>query len=287
MYGIDGHFDDDLSELEGVVDFKKIDAATLDLVSLSNRIHNKVVNAAMAANAHGFVSNFPQGYDTFIGEGGRALSGGQKQRLAIARAIVKDPALLLLDEATSALDNRNEKIIRDSLERLRTSNQKLTTICVAHRLSTIRHANRIIMIQGGQVVEMGTHNELMARQTAYYQLVREQVDCTDFLSEGIAENSTIKQDILVSDAVEHRVERVLSFTTLDEDFSGGSLREESTISRLETFCSYVSEGDDESLVDKQVAIYERMKPMICERSMQLIAACIGSAVYGSIFPCMS
>ncbi|WP_127529417.1 ABC transporter ATP-binding protein [Paenibacillus kobensis] len=123
--------------------------------------------AAMAANAHDFIEQLPQGYDTQIGERGVKLSGGQKQRIAIARVFLKDPRLIILDEATSALDLESEHLVQDSLERLA---RDRTTIIIAHRLSTITHADQIVLIEHGEIKEMGTHQQLMAREGAYARL---------------------------------------------------------------------------------------------------------------------
>ena len=114
----------------------------------------EIVAAAKAAGAHEFITRLPNGYDTEIGERGVKLSGGQKQRLAIARVFLKDPAILILDEATSALDLKSEQLVRDSLKRLA---KNRTTFIVAHRLSTITDADRIYYIDGGRVLEAGTH----------------------------------------------------------------------------------------------------------------------------------
>ena len=127
----------------------------------------EIIAAAKAANAHDFILNLPQGYDTKVGERGVKLSGGQKQRVAIARVFLKDPAILVLDEATSALDLESEALIQESLDRL--ANER-TTIVIAHRLSTITHADKIIVIEHGEVSEAGTHDELMKKQGAYYNL---------------------------------------------------------------------------------------------------------------------
>ena len=124
--------------------------------------------AARAANAHGFIDALPRGYQTMVGERGAKLSGGERQRIAIARALLKDAPILILDEATSSLDGVNESAIRDALERLARGR---TTITIAHRFSSVVHADRIVVLDGGRVVEAGRHQELMARRGAYAGLV--------------------------------------------------------------------------------------------------------------------
>lgn len=128
---------------------------------------DEVIAAAKAANAHDFIMTLPEGYDTKVGERGVKLSGGQKQRVAIARVFLKNPPILVLDEATSALDLESEALIQDSLERL-ASNR--TTIIIAHRLSTITHADKIFVIDHGELVEEGNHETLMEKQGVYYDL---------------------------------------------------------------------------------------------------------------------
>ncbi|MGI8314997.1 ABC transporter ATP-binding protein [Halobacillus mangrovi] len=131
----------------------------------------EMIEAAKAANAHDFIMNLPNGYNTLVGERGVKLSGGQKQRVAIARVFLKNPPLLVLDEATSALDLESESLIQGALERL-ASNR--TTFIVAHRLSTITHADRIVLIENGEIVEVGPHDELMERRGNYYDLYQVQ-----------------------------------------------------------------------------------------------------------------
>lgn len=131
----------------------------------------EIIAAAKAANAHDFIMGLPSGYDTTVGERGVKLSGGQKQRIAIARVFLKDPRILVLDEATSALDLESEALIQDSLERLA---KDRTTLIVAHRLSTITHADQILVVEHGQITESGTHAELMIAQGAYYNLFQVQ-----------------------------------------------------------------------------------------------------------------
>jgi ATP-binding cassette, subfamily B, putative efflux pump len=131
----------------------------------------EVFLAAKAANAHDFIINLSNGYDTKVGERGVKLSGGQKQRIAIARVFLRNPPILILDEATSALDLESEHLIQEELEELA---KDRTTFIVAHRLSTITHANRIILIEHGSIVEQGTHDELMSKQGNYYKLFQVQ-----------------------------------------------------------------------------------------------------------------
>ncbi|OAL30045.1 hypothetical protein AYO20_08949 [Fonsecaea nubica] len=131
----------------------------------------RIIDAAKQANAHDFISSLPDGYETHVGERGFLLSGGQKQRVAIARAIVSDPKILLLDEATSALDTRSEKVVQQALD---TAAKGRTTIVIAHRLSTIKTADNIVVMQQGRIVEQGTHDELVERKQAYFNLVSAQ-----------------------------------------------------------------------------------------------------------------
>ena len=132
---------------------------------------DELVQAAQASNAHAFIVDLPDGYDTIIGERGVLLSGGQKQRISIARALLKDAPVLILDEATSSVDTETEWLIQQALNRL-TRNR--TTLVIAHRLSTIRHADKIVVLDKGRIVETGTHAELMARSGRYTQMVERQ-----------------------------------------------------------------------------------------------------------------
>ena len=130
----------------------------------------EIESAAQQANAHDFITSFPDGYATIVGERGTALSGGQRQRVAIARAILRDPAILILDEATSSLDPESEQLVQQALERLMVGR---TSVIIAHRLSTIRQADQIYVLGEGRVVEAGTHAELAARPGGLYQIMTE------------------------------------------------------------------------------------------------------------------
>ena len=133
----------------------------------------EVVEAAKQANAHEFIENLSEGYDTEIGERGVKLSGGQKQRIAIARAILENPQILILDEATSALDNESEKLVQDALEKLMKGK---TTFVIAHRLTTIENSNKIVVIQKGEIKEIGNHNELLSKNGIYKALYNKNFD---------------------------------------------------------------------------------------------------------------
>lgn len=141
-----------------------------------------VLKAAHAASAHDFICKLPDGYDTFVGTGGRALSGGERQRISIARAILADPKILILDEATAAVDTETERNIQNALEELIKGR---TTLSIAHRISTLRNADKLIVIEDGRVVEQGTHNELIRMDGTYFKLVQIQNEALKF--RGISE----------------------------------------------------------------------------------------------------
>ena len=136
----------------------------------------EIVAAARAAHAHEFILRLPQGYDSLAGERGQALSGGERQRISIARALLIDPRILILDEATSSVDSTTEKEIQKALDNLV---QGRTTIAIAHRLSTLRRADRLVVLERGEVVEVGNHDQLMAREGAYYRLYQAQARNVD------------------------------------------------------------------------------------------------------------
>ena len=127
----------------------------------------RVIDAAVAASAHNFICKLPDGYDTEVGSGGRELSGGERQRISIARAILADPKILILDEATAAVDTETEKNIQASLKELVKGR---TTLSIAHRLSTLRDADELIVIENGKITEQGTHRELISKKGDYFKL---------------------------------------------------------------------------------------------------------------------
>lgn len=127
-----------------------------------------VIHAADVANAHTFVARLPDGYDTVLGERGIGLSGGERQRLSIARAVLKNPSILFFDEATASVDSETENLIQEAIEKLIHGR---TTLMIAHRLSTLRKANKIIVVDKGKILEMGTPEELLAQKGKYYKLI--------------------------------------------------------------------------------------------------------------------
>ena len=160
----------DLRDLTGIVSQESIlfNVSVRENIAFGDEHPNmeKVLHAAKVANAHSFISELENGYDTVIGERGNKLSGGQKQRLNIARAVYKDPAILILDEATSALDTESEKLVQDALETLM---QGRTSFVIAHRLSTIKNADEIVVLSKGEIVEKGSHEQLLAAKSHYYK----------------------------------------------------------------------------------------------------------------------
>jgi ATP-binding cassette subfamily B protein len=155
-----------------------------------NASREEIIEAARAAHAHEFILRLPLGYDSLVGERGQSLSGGERQRISIARALLINPSILILDEATSSVDTTTEKEIQRALDNLVKGR---TTIAIAHRLSTLRKADRLVVLDKGEIVEIGSHDELMAAQGAYYQLYQAQIRHATELVEGGAIGETLEK----------------------------------------------------------------------------------------------
>lgn len=130
--------------------------------------HEQVVEAAKRARCHDFISALPNGYDTIVGEGGASLSGGERQRISIARTLLKDAPIVVLDEATASIDPENEQLIQQALTEL---TREKTVVVIAHRLATIEHADQILVVEDGTVIQRGTHEELLAQEGVYRRFV--------------------------------------------------------------------------------------------------------------------
>jgi ATP-binding cassette subfamily B protein len=151
--------------------------------------NDEVIAAAKAASAHSFISRLPDGYETWVGSGGQDLSGGERQRISIARTIIQNPKILILDEATAAMDTETERNIQNSLSELKAGR---TTIAIAHRLSTLRDADKLAVIEDGECIEFGSYNELMEKQGAYYKMFKLQEQALRFI--GVGEETEKKED---------------------------------------------------------------------------------------------
>ncbi|OQS04216.1 ATP-binding Cassette (ABC) Superfamily [Thraustotheca clavata] len=226
---------------------------------------DEIHEAARQSSAYDFIMSFPDGFDTMVGERGTQLSGGQKQRIAIARAIIKNPAVLLLDEATSALDTESERIVQASLDKL-LETRKRTTIIIAHRLATIRDADRIIVLDAGRVVEEGSHEELMQVENGQYRM----------LVEAQSRKSPKKANSVVPFA---DIERKLSDTTAKE-MTEDSTKTLPLAQEIQTATVTYEDEDTSKYPVAPARLWAMSKPEI----HYTILGCIGSVVSGATFP---
>ncbi|CAG8553074.1 9962_t:CDS:10, partial [Ambispora gerdemannii] len=237
----------------------------------------EVIEVCKKANANEFIEELPDKYDTLVGEKGSLLSGGQKQRIAIARALIKDPAILLLDEATSALDSESERLVQTALDAASTNR---TTIVVAHRLSTIKNADNIVVMSKGEIVETGKHDELIERKGMYYDLVKAQELKTQKKSEEEDDDEELS---MISDLEDDTA------ITIEEN-----LAHKDTLRRMSTKATVLStktneelRAEEEAEAAKKKAPFGRVARLNASEWPLILAGSFGSSLFGAQMPLFS
>ncbi|CAO3700743.1 unnamed protein product [Rhizopus stolonifer] len=254
------------------------------LMGVGKQVSNEeIVNACKKANCHSFISQLTDGYETLVGEHGGMLSGGQKQRIAIARAILKNPPILLLDEATSALDTQSERLVQAALD---AASADRTTIVIAHRLSTIRNADLIVVMQQGDLVEQGTHNELLAMGGAYADLVRKQEIATKQVGTVVEEPNS--EELLKREEMEIAREKLRATEELtdEKEMTDHLFKTTTGASSVDIYMNKLlkEKEDRKNISKKSVPMGKVLKQMRSEWHL-LATGIFGAAIAGAVFPC--
>ncbi|KAI7878594.1 p-glycoprotein [Lichtheimia hyalospora FSU 10163] len=245
--------------------------------------HDEIVEACKKANCHTFISQLPEGYNTLVGQQGGMLSGGQKQRVAIARAILKNPTILLLDEATSALDTQSERLVQHALDAAAVNR---TTVVIAHRLSTIRNADLIVVMHQGDLIEKGTHAELVGLGGVYADLVKKQEIA---LSRNDQEDKEIHQDtdtLIQQEELEMKNE-LTKMESIDVQVLPNG-RRVSTVSSVDAFQLKLQKEKElkKQTKEQKAPVFRVLRDMRPEWPLMAIGLC-GAALAGAIFPCFA
>ncbi|KAI8968239.1 P-loop containing nucleoside triphosphate hydrolase protein [Mycotypha africana] len=255
------------------------------LMGVTEEVTNEdIVAACKKASCHSFISQLPDGYETLVGEHGGMLSGGQKQRIAIARAILKNPSILLLDEATSALDTQSERLVQAALDAAAADR---TTIVIAHRLSTIRNADLIVVMQAGDLVEQGTHNELLALNGVYAELVRKQEISTKQTDGGPDELDS--DELLRREQMEIQAEKKrLQDQASNEKETTVNLFKTTSRASVDAYeLKLKKEKEERKIAMKQkVPLGKVLKQMRSEWPLMGVGI-VGAALAGAVFPCFA